>query len=155
MRRKPNRVAGAVGFNVRTGDFHVFRAKAVIVSAGGASHIFKPRAVGEGMGRTWYAPWSSASAYGLPILVGAKMTQMENRIVLTRFKDGYGPVGAYFLHLKTYTAERLRRGVRVEVERAHQGAGGRLHRPASGADLPAQPRAARGGRRPVAARSAW
>ena len=100
---KPNRVAGAVGFNVRTGDFHVFRARAVIVSAGGASHIFKPRAVGEGMGRTWYAPWSSASAYALPILVGAKMTQMENRIVLTRFKDGYGPVGAYFLHLKTYT----------------------------------------------------
>jgi len=31
------------------------------------------------------------------------MTQMENRIVLTRFKDGYGPVGAYFLHLHTYT----------------------------------------------------
>jgi adenylylsulfate reductase subunit A len=100
---KPNRVAGAVGFNVRTGDFHVFRAKAVIVGAGGASHIFKPRSVGEGMGRTWYAPWSSASAYALPILAGAKMTQMENRIVLCRFKDGYGPVGAYFLHLKTYT----------------------------------------------------
>ena len=55
------------------------------------------------MGRTWYAPWSSASAYALPILAGAKMTQMENRIVLARFKDGYGPVGAYFLHLKTYT----------------------------------------------------
>jgi len=100
---KPNRVGGAVGFNVRTGDFHVFRAKAVIIGAGGASHIFKPRSIGEGMGRTWYAPWSSASAYALPIMVGAKMTQMENRIVLCRFKDGYGPVGAYFLHLKTYT----------------------------------------------------
>jgi adenylylsulfate reductase subunit A len=100
---KPNRVGGAVGFNVRTGDFHVFRAKAVIVGAGGASHIFKPRSVGEGMGRTWYAPWSSGSAYALPIQAGAKMTQMENRIVLARFKDGYGPVGAYFLHLKTYT----------------------------------------------------
>jgi adenylylsulfate reductase subunit A len=100
---KANRVGGAVGFNVRTGDFHVFRAKAVIIGAGGASHIFKPRSVGEGMGRTWYAPWSSASAYALPIQVGAKMTQMENRIVLCRFKDGYGPVGAYFLHLKTYT----------------------------------------------------
>ena len=37
------------------------------------------------------------------IEAGAKMTQMENRIVLARFKDGYGPVGAYFLHLKTYT----------------------------------------------------
>jgi adenylylsulfate reductase subunit A len=100
---KNNRVGGAVGFNVRTGDFHVFRAKAVIVSAGGASHIFKPRSVGEGMGRTWYAPWSSGSAYALPLQAGAKMTQMENRIVLARFKDGYGPVGAYFLHLKTYT----------------------------------------------------
>jgi adenylylsulfate reductase subunit A len=100
---RPNTVGGAIGFNVRTGDLHVFKAKAVIVGAGGASHIFKPRAVGEGMGRTWYAPWSSASAYALPILAGAKMTQMENRIVLCRFKDGYGPVGAYFLHLKTYT----------------------------------------------------
>ncbi len=102
-KRDRKRVAGAVGFNVRTGDFYVFKAKSVIVAAGGASHIFKPRSVGEGMGRTWYAPWSSASAYGLPIEIGAKMTQMENRIVLTRFKDGYGPVGAYFLHLKTYT----------------------------------------------------
>ena len=100
---RPNRVAGAVGFSVRDGNFYVFRSKAVIVTAGGASHIFKPHSVGEGMGRTWYAPWSSASAYALPIQVGAKMTQMENRIVLTRFKDGYGPVGAYFLHLKTYT----------------------------------------------------
>ncbi|GIS90102.1 MAG: hypothetical protein CM1200mP20_01430 [Pseudomonadota bacterium] len=57
-----------------------FSAKAVIVCAGGASHIYKPRAVGEG----WDArgtPWSSASAYALPILAGAKMTQMENRIV--------------------------------------------------------------------------
>ena len=99
----PNRVGGAIGFNVRTGNLHVFKAKAVIVGAGGASHIYKPRSVGEGMGRTWYAPWSSASAYALLIQAGAKMTQMENRIVLCRFKDGYGPVGAYFLHLKTYT----------------------------------------------------
>ncbi|GAB1231979.1 adenylyl-sulfate reductase subunit alpha [Ferrigenium sp. UT4] len=100
---KTNRVAGAVGFNVRTGNYHVFKAKAVICGAGGASNIFKPRSVGEGAGRVWYAPWSSGSAYGLMIEAGAKMTQMENRIVLARFKDGYGPVGAYFLHLKTYT----------------------------------------------------
>ena len=30
------------------------------------------------------------------------MIQMENRIVLARFKDGYGPVGAWFLLLKAY-----------------------------------------------------
>ena len=100
--KRPNRVAGAVGFNVRTGDFYVFRAKAVIVGAGGGSHIYRPRSVGEGMGRTWYAPWSTASAYGLLIPTGATMTQMENKIVLTRFKDGYGPVGAWFLLLKSH-----------------------------------------------------
>lgn len=104
---KENRVAGAVGFNVRTGNYHVFKSKTVICGAGGASMIFKPRSVGEGAGRVWYAPWSSGSAYGLLIEAGAKMTQMENRIVLARFKDGYGPVGAYFLHLKTYTQNGL------------------------------------------------
>jgi adenylylsulfate reductase, subunit A len=97
---RPGRVAGAAGFSVRDGHFYVFRAGAVIVAAGGASHIYRPRAIGEGMGRTWYAPWSSASAYGLLIEAGAKMIQMENRIVLARFKDGYGPVGAWFLLLK-------------------------------------------------------
>jgi adenylylsulfate reductase, subunit A len=99
---RPNRVAGAVGFNVRDGSFCVFRAKAVINAAGGASHVFRPRSVGEGMGRTWYAPWSSASAYALLIQAGAKMIQLENRIVLARFKDGYGPVGAWFLLLKAF-----------------------------------------------------
>jgi adenylylsulfate reductase subunit A len=98
-----NRVGGAIGFNVRTGNCHVFKSKTVVVGAGGASNIYKPRSVGEGAGRVWYAPWSSGSAYALMINAGAKMTQMENRIVLARFKDGYGPVGAYFLHLKTYT----------------------------------------------------
>ena len=58
---RENRVAGAVGFNVRTGNYHVFKSKTVICGAGGASNIFKPRSTGEGAGRTWYAPWSSTS----------------------------------------------------------------------------------------------
>jgi adenylylsulfate reductase, subunit A len=96
----PNRVAGAVGVDVRDASFVVFRAKAVIVAAAGASHIFRPRSMGEGYGRTWYPPWASGSAYGLMIPLGAEMIQMENRLVVTRFKDGYGPVGAWFLLLK-------------------------------------------------------
>jgi adenylylsulfate reductase, subunit A len=112
---RPNRVAGAVGFSVRDGAFYVFRAKAVIVGAGGASHIYRPRSVGEGMGRTWYAPWSSASAYGLLIPTGARMIQMENRIVLARFKDGYGPVGAWFLLLKAHATNAY--GEKYEASR--------------------------------------
>ncbi|OZA29208.1 MAG: hypothetical protein B7X91_02725 [Hydrogenophilales bacterium 17-64-11] len=57
---------------------------------------------GRGDGPDWYVPWSSASAYALLIQAGAKMIQMENRIVPARFKDGCGPVGAWFLLLKAF-----------------------------------------------------
>ena len=36
---KENRIGGAVGFNMRTGDYHVFKAKAVIVQQA-VLHIF-------------------------------------------------------------------------------------------------------------------
>ncbi len=97
MDREKNRVAGAMGFSVRDHKVYVFRAQAVVVAAGGATMVFRPHAVGEGLGRIWYAPWNTGSAYSLMIRAGAKMTQMEHRLVATRFKDGYGPVGMWFL----------------------------------------------------------
>ncbi len=113
--RNPRRIAGAVGLDVREGTFYVFRAKAVIVCAAGASHIYRPRSVGEGAGRTWYPPWNNGSAYALLMQVGADMIQMENRIVVTRFKDGYGPVGAWFLMLKSVATNAYGE----EYEKAH------------------------------------
>ena len=95
--RDPKRIAGAIGFGVREEETFLFKAKAVICAAGGASNIFKPRSTGEGLGRTWYSVFDTGSVYGLMIPVGAEMTQMEHRFVPTRFKDGYGPVGMWFL----------------------------------------------------------
>jgi adenylylsulfate reductase subunit A len=97
----PNRIAGAVGIDVRGGKFYVFKAKAVIVTAGGATLLFRPRSVGEGLGRTWYAIFDTGSTFAMMIQAGAEMTQMENRFIPSRFKDGYGPVGAWFLLLKS------------------------------------------------------
>ena len=37
-----DKLAGAVGFSVRENKFYVFKAKAVLVSLGGAVHVFKP-----------------------------------------------------------------------------------------------------------------
>ncbi len=91
-----NRIAGAVGFGVREDKLYVFKAKAVIITTGGASNVFRPRSVNEGIGRTWYSVFATGSAYGLMIPVGTEMTQMEHRFVPTRFKDGYGPVGMWF-----------------------------------------------------------
>jgi adenylylsulfate reductase subunit A len=44
--------------------------------------------------------WNAGSTYAMAAEVGAELTMMENRFVPTRFKDGYGPVGAWFLLFK-------------------------------------------------------
>lgn len=90
------RIAGAIGFAVRENKFYVFKAKTVLITTGGASNVFRPRSVNEGLGRTWYSVFATGSAYGLMIPIGTEMTQMEHRFVPTRFKDGYGPVGMWF-----------------------------------------------------------
>jgi len=57
--------------------------------------------VGEGLGRTWYAIFDTGSTFAMMTQAGAELTQMENRFIPSRFKDGYGPVGAWFLLLKS------------------------------------------------------
>jgi adenylylsulfate reductase subunit A len=96
-----NRCAGAVGFSVRENKFYIFKAKATLVGMGGAVHVFKPRSSGEGMGRAWYPPWNSGSSAYFTIKAGAEMTCQEVRFIPVRFKDAYGPVGAWFLLFKS------------------------------------------------------
>jgi adenylylsulfate reductase subunit A len=94
------RVAGAVGFSTRENKFYVFKAKTVLAMMGGAVHVFRPRNVGEGFGRSWYPPFNSGSSAYFTIKAGAEMTCQEVRFIPVRFKDGYGPVGAWFLLFK-------------------------------------------------------
>jgi adenylylsulfate reductase, subunit A len=96
----PNRIAGAVGFSTRDHKVYVYKAKAILLAAGGCVNIFRPRSVGEGTGRAWYPVWNAGSTYAMAAEAGAELTMMENRFVPARFKDGYGPVGAWFLLFK-------------------------------------------------------
>jgi adenylylsulfate reductase subunit A len=96
-----NKVVGAVGFSVREEKFYVFKAKAVLCAMGGAVHVFKPRSSGEGLGRAWYPPWNSGSSAYFTMRAGAEMTCQEVRFIPVRFKDAYGPVGAWFLLFKS------------------------------------------------------
>jgi adenylylsulfate reductase subunit A len=98
--KEENRIAGAVGFNLRANEVHIFRTNAMVVACGGAVNVYKPRSTGEGLGRAWYPVWNAGSTYTMCAQVGAEMTMMENRFVPARFKDGYGPVGAWFLLFK-------------------------------------------------------
>jgi adenylylsulfate reductase subunit A len=68
---------------------------------GGAVHVFRPRSVGEGFGRSWYPPFNTGSSAYFTIKAGAEMTCQEVRFIPVRFKDAYGPVGAWFLLFKS------------------------------------------------------
>ena len=102
-----DRCVGAVGFSVREEKFYIFKSKAVLVAMGGAVHVFKPRSSGEGLGRAWYPPWNSGSSAYFTLKAGAEMTCQEVRFIPVRFKDAYGPVGAWFLLFKARATNAL------------------------------------------------
>jgi adenylylsulfate reductase subunit A len=98
---KDGKCVGAIGFSVRENKVYVFKAKATLVAMGGAVHVFKPRSTGEGFGRSWYPPFNSGASAFFTIYGGAEMTCQEVRFIPVRFKDAYGPVGAWFLLFKS------------------------------------------------------
>jgi adenylylsulfate reductase subunit A len=113
-----DRCAGGVGFSVRENKFYVFKAKATMALMGGAVHVFRPRSVGEGLGRAWYPPWNAGSTAYFTIRAGAEMTCQEVRFIPVRFKDGYGPVGAWFLLFKSRATNAM--GEEYMVTRANE-----------------------------------
>lgn len=102
-----NRIAGAIGFSVRDNKVYVFKANTVLNACGGGVNTYRPRATDEGKGRTWYPVWNSSSTTTMGSQVGAELTMMENVFVPARFKDGYGPVGTFFLFLKCKATNAL------------------------------------------------
>ena len=102
-----NRIAGAVGFSVRENKVYIIKCNTMMVACGGAVNIYQPRSVGEGKGRAWYPIWNAGSTYTMCMKVGAELTMMENRFTPSRYKDGYGPVGAWFLLFKAKTLNGL------------------------------------------------
>lgn len=103
----PNRIAGAIGFSVRENKAYVFTAKTMLLACGGAVNVYRPRSTAEGQGRAWYPVWNAGTTYALAAQAGCELVLMENRFVPARFKDGYGPVGAWFLFFKCRATNSL------------------------------------------------
>jgi len=115
---KDGKIVGAVGFSVRENKFYVFKAKAVLCAMGGTVGVFKPKSTGEGMGRSWYPPFSTGSSAYFTLKAGCEMTCQEVRFVPIRFKDAYGPVGAWFLLFKSRATNAM--GENYMVTRADE-----------------------------------
>ncbi len=88
-----DRVIGAYGFGIRDMQLYVVEAKAVLVTTGGASRLYKPNNEGSARNLMWYCPWNVGTGFAMGIRIGAEMTSFENRFVALRVKDVNSPTG--------------------------------------------------------------
>jgi adenylylsulfate reductase subunit A len=87
------RVVGAYGFHTRTGQFHLVRARSVLVCTGGAAGLYRPSNPGIAAHRMWYSPFNTGAGLAMGIRAGAEMTSFEFRFIPLRIKDAIAPTG--------------------------------------------------------------
>lgn len=86
-------VKGAVGFSVKEKIAYQIRAKAVLVTTGGAAGIYKPNNPGFSRHKMWYSPFNTGAGYAMGLKAGAEMTSFEMRFIALRCKDTIAPTG--------------------------------------------------------------
>src|SRR5687768_1665305 len=87
------RAAGAMGFDCRSGDFVVIRAKAVILCCGAAGRLGLP-ASGYLFG-TYENPTNCGDGYAMAFHAGAELANLECYQINPLIKDYNGPACAY------------------------------------------------------------
>ncbi|MEM8501670.1 MAG: fumarate reductase/succinate dehydrogenase flavoprotein subunit [Cyanobacteria bacterium P01_D01_bin.1] len=90
---KDGRVIGAVGFDVRKGDFVVIQAKAVVLCTGACGRLGLP-ASGYLYG-TYENPTNAGDGYSMAYHAGAELTNIECFQINPLIKDYNGPACAY------------------------------------------------------------
>lgn len=69
------RVAGAVGFQIRSGEFVVFRSRATVLATGNVSRLYENP--GGSPYNAWHSPFNTGGAQALAFQAGATLTNME------------------------------------------------------------------------------
>ncbi len=90
---REGRVIGAVGFDVRNGDFVIIQAKAVVLCAGACGRLGLP-ASGYLYG-TYENPTNAGDGYSMAYHAGAELTNIECFQINPLIKDYNGPACAY------------------------------------------------------------
>ncbi|MBP4001392.1 fumarate reductase/succinate dehydrogenase flavoprotein subunit [Pseudomonas koreensis] len=86
-------VNGVMGFDCRTADFHVIKAKAVILACGAAGRLGLPSS-GYLMG-TYENPTNAGDGYAMAYYAGAELANLECFQINPLIKDYNGPACAY------------------------------------------------------------
>jgi adenylylsulfate reductase, subunit A len=73
--KEEGRVVGAVGFNIRNGDYYVFQAQAVILATGNVARMYKnPSGLPF---NAWHSPYNNGGAQAMAYKAGADLKNME------------------------------------------------------------------------------
>jgi adenylylsulfate reductase, subunit A len=84
------KVAGAMGFHVRTGDFFVIKAKATVLATGDVTRLW-PNSSGLPF-NTWQSPFNNGAGHAMAFRAGAELANME-LTVCTLMPKGFSAAG--------------------------------------------------------------
>ena len=123
--KEEGQVRGAVVLDIKTGELHTIRAKAVIIAAGGAGRVFEPSTnaiicTGDGMALAWRA---GAPMMDMEMIQYHPTTLARTGILMSEAARGEG---AYLLNkdgdrfMKTYAPDYLELASRDVVSRSEQ-----------------------------------
>jgi adenylylsulfate reductase, subunit A len=90
-------VCGALVYHMRTKEFSVIHARAVLICTGGATGIYRSSNPGLARTKTWYCPYNAGAGLAMGLRSGAEMTSFEMRFVALRTKDVIAPTGTLML----------------------------------------------------------
>lgn len=98
-----NRAYGAIGFNVRSGEWYAIRARAIILATGDVNRISR-NASGVPFD-SWHYPYNTGDGHAIGFRVGADLVNMEfveatltPKGFSTQGTNAYAGLGAYFLN---------------------------------------------------------
>lgn len=98
-----NRAYAATGFNVRTGEWYVIRAKSIIVATGDVNRISR-NASGVPFD-SWHYPYNTGDGHAMAFRVGAELVNMEfieatltPKGFSTQGTNAYAGLGAHFIN---------------------------------------------------------
>lgn len=70
-----DRVVGAIGFQIRTGEFYVFSAQAVVLATGNVTRMYRnPSGLPY---NTWHSPYNNGAAHAMTLKAGGDLKNME------------------------------------------------------------------------------
>jgi len=106
--KKDKKVSGAMGFNVRNGDFYVIKSKTTIIATGDATRLW-PNPSGLAF-NTWQSPFNNGAGHAMAFRAGAELANME-LTVSTLIPKGFSAAGLNAFigmgaHLKNSLGER-------------------------------------------------